>query len=79
MNESEKRHHPGDAPATPEQEDYLDTLSHELGDDRPKNMTKEGADEEIAELRHKVAELEGGRETTERPAQSTPISPNANR
>ena len=77
MNENE--HREGDQPATPEQESYLDTLNHELGDDRPKGMTKEGADEKIDELRHKVAELEGGQETTENPAQSTPITPDGNR
>lgn len=79
MNQQEDRDHPGDEPATPEQDSYLDTLSHELGDDRPKGMTKEGADEKIDELRHKVEDLESGGEPTEKNAVVTPVIPNANR
>jgi len=79
MSDTREREREGDEPATPEQQSYLDTLSHELGDDRPKGMTREGADEEIDELRHKVEELEDGREPNEKTAVVTPIIPNANR
>jgi len=79
MSDAREQEREGDQPATPEQQSYLDTLSQELGDDRPKGMTKEGADEEIEELRHKVEDLEGGGEPTEKNAVVTPIIPNANR
>ncbi|HEY7024123.1 MAG TPA: DUF3072 domain-containing protein [Candidatus Limnocylindrales bacterium] len=79
MSDTREQQREGDEPATHEQESYLDTLSHELGDDRPKGMTKEGADEKIDELRHKVEELEGGGEPTEQNAVVTPVIPNANR
>jgi hypothetical protein len=65
----------GDDPVTPAQRSYLETLSQQLGEDIPDDLTKAAASEKIDELRAKA----GLEADTQSDPSNTPISPNANR